>query len=273
MSWRQVWVFSSDFSHSVGCGQNTLAGAAFLVSIKPAVMRILFIVAGLLLLAEPLLAQTERNWGLVVFPQLGHRRLLYTDAYTREDVAALEAAERFRPGVSLGVLSSRRVDKIGLQFGLQYANVGYLSPRTDYALNDPDRGIYTSFRQGYRVHQIHVPLSINFYQDLGTKDAFYFMFGLNLGYQLSADSVLLRYTGEITDRQYSRETNQIRAFQQGFQTAMGWERKLGNRIVLAVQPTFIFWFSGVFPPEIPLNRDLYQVGLSTSVRLQRPWEE
>ncbi len=233
-------------------------------------MRILFIIGGLLLLAGSVFAQTERNWGLVVSPQLGHRRLLYTDAYTREDIAAFEAAEKFRPGISLGVLSSRRVDKIGLQIGLQYANAGYLSPRTDYALNDPERGIYTSFRRAYRVHQINVPLSINFYQDLGTKNAFYFMFGVNLGYQLSADSVLLRYTGETTDRQYSRETTEIRAFQQGFQTAMGWERKLGKRVLLAVQPTFTFWFSGVFPREVPLNRNLYQLGLSTSVRLQRP---
>lgn len=257
----------------MGQRQNTLPGTAFLVSIKPAVMRILFIMASLLLLAEPVLAQAERNWGLVVFPHLGHRRLLYTDAFTRDDIAALEAAERFRPGIGLGVISSRRVDKIGLQFGLQYANAGYLGPRTDYALNDPNKGIYTSFRRGYRVHQINLPLSINFYQDLGTKDAFYFMFGLNLGYQLSADSVLLQYTGEITDRQYSRETTVLRAFQQGFQTAMGWERKLGNRVLLAVQPTFIFWFSGVFPAEVPLNRNLYQVGLSTAIRLQRPTVE
>lgn len=233
-------------------------------------MRFFFITACLLLLAEPALAQLERNWGVVVFPHLGHRRLLYTDAFTRDDIAALEAAERFRPGIGFGVVSSRRVDKIGLQFGLQYTNAGYLGPRTDYALNDPNRGIYTAFRSGYRVHQINLPMSINFYQDLGAKDAFYFMFGVNLGYQVSADSILLRYTGETTDRQYSRETAELRALQQGFQTAMGWERKLGNRMLLAIQPTFIFWFSGVFPREVQLNRNLYQVGLSTSVRLQRP---
>jgi hypothetical protein len=234
-------------------------------------MRYLLVVV--LLAAQAATLSAQRNtfsWGFDLFPHYGHRRLAVDESYTQIQIDSLEAAERYRPGIGAGLFVSWRAQKVGFQTGLSYLNTGYRSPQTPFQPTDPNSINFTDFRQVFRSQQIEIPACVYFYQELTPKDEFFFMFGTGLSYNFSNEDVLVRYNGETTDPVESDPAFSFRAVNIAFQTAMGWERHLGERMTLSVQPTFRFWLSGLYPSDTSINRNLYQLGFRIGFRFDRP---
>lgn len=233
-------------------------------------MRYLLLALGLFTLLVPeSRAQSRQGIGIGLFPNYSHRRLVVFQNYSQNQVDSLETAERFRPSYSAGLLLSTRGEKVGLQIGLNYAEVGYRGTRTPLPITDPRANRFTEYRLEFRGRQVMVPLSILFYQELSEQDEFYFLLGSGLSYSLKNDFVTTYFSGDISEREVAEAPGEFRRINYCFEAAMGWEHHFGGKLTLTLAPTFRLWMSGLLT-EGELNRNLYQLGMRMGLRMD--WE-
>jgi hypothetical protein len=222
-----------------------------------------------LLSVAALTAQRYSGYGINLFPQLSHRRLVNLDFGSLAQTDSLEANEIARPSFATGLVLSYRGEKAGVQTGLNYSQTGYQGKRVPLAFNDPNRANFNEERYGFRSQSIEIPFALLFYQNLSPKDDFFFMLGSGINYNLSNQSIITRFDGETSAREVNDiENDDFRRINYAFQTGMGWEHKLSNNMVFSLAPTFRLWMAGVFKNAL-LNRNLYQVGLRATVRFDR----
>lgn len=233
-------------------------------------MRLILFVVITLATGLSIAAQATFSWGVELFPHYGHRRLAVNESFTQLQIDSLEAAEAYRPGIGAGFFLSWRVEKIGFQMGLGYLNTGYRSRLAPFPATDPNSINFKDFRQVFRTQQVEVPTALNFYQRLSEKNEFNFMFGLSLGVNITNDDILVRYTDEVSDQVITDPEFKFKRVNLAFQTGMGWEHHFSQRFTLSLQPTFRFWLRGLYPNDTAINRNLYQLGLRTTIRFDRP---
>lgn len=227
----------------------------------------------LLVTASTLMAQRYSGIGVNLFPNYSHRRLVNFDFMGQALADSLEVNEIARPSYAGGVVLSYRGQKAGVQFGVNYSQTGYRGKRTPIPFNDPNRANFDDQQYNFRAQQIEVPFAIVFYQNLSDKDDFFFLLGSGLSYNLSNQDIVTRFNGENSAREVNKiESDDFRKVNYSFQTAMGWEHKLSDRMVFSIAPTFRLWLAGIYRDAL-LNRNLYQFGLRATVRFDREVEE
>lgn len=225
---------------------------------------------GLLACLSDLTAQEIRSgFGLDLYPQLSTRRLAASGFVSQDEIDRLEEREIVRPSYAVGLFYSRRAEKIGFRIGLDYANVGYRSKVEALPEDSPDRPVFASFRDGFVSHQLQVPMSVQFYQELSPGSDFFFEMGLLGSYALGQKEIRTLYAGERQENERSEPEGDYRGANFGFQTAMGWEKTMGRNWVLSLRPTFQFWLRGLKQNDADVNRNLYNVGLR--IGISRMW--
>lgn len=230
--------------------------------------RILSSLIFLLLIALSAQAQQRSGFGVSLFPNYSHRRLVAFDLSAQSEADSLEASETSVPAYAAGVFLSYRSEKAGIQVGLNYAQSGYTSKRIPIPANDPARANFSEQRYSFRAHQIEMPFAIYFYQALSDKDEFFFSMGSGLSFNLNNKDVITRFAGETNDKQITEAEGDFRKLSYNFQTSMGWEHRMGQNLVFSLAPSFRIWLAGIYR-EAPLNRNLYQFGLRATIRFDR----
>lgn len=225
-----------------------------------------------LVASSSLLAQRYSGIGVNLFPNYSHRRLVNFDFMGLALADSLENSEIARPSYAGGLVLSYRGKKAGVQIGLNYSQTGYRGKRVAIPFNDPNRANFDEQQYSFRAQQIEIPFSVVFYQNLSSKDDFFFSLGSGLSYNLSNQDIITRYNGENSAREVNTiESDDFRKVNYSFQTAMGWEHKLSDRMVFSIAPTFRLWLAGIYRDAL-LNRNLYQFGLRATVRFDREVE-
>lgn len=219
-----------------------------------------------------LLAQQYSGIGINLFPNYSHRRLVNFDISMQAQADSLEANEMARPSYATGLILSYRGRKAGMQVGLNYSQTGYRGKRQEIPFGDPNRANFNEQQYQFRAQSIEVPFSVQFYQSLSDQDDFFFALGSGISYNLSNQNIITRFNGETSDREVNNDDNEdFRKVNYSFQTAMGWEHKFGDRLVMSIAPTFRLWLAGV-KRDVLLNRNLYQFGIRTTFRFDREIE-
>ncbi len=210
-------------------------------------------------------SQARAGWGLSLEPSLSGRRLVGFGLPDAE-IKRLDSLERNTLGYGAGLFYSMRGEKVGVQIGLNYVQLGYDTRRTLLPENSPYRDGYDEIREGFRSRLLELPFSLLFYQSLGSRDDFYFLLGANAGFALSQTTNLTLYNESSSERISLEPEGDFRRLNFAFRTGMGWEHLLGTNWVLSLQPTFTFWLNGVLQETLEVNRNLYSLGLRVAVR-------
>lgn len=234
--------------------------------------RLTLLLSMFFLLLTSLSAQRYSGVGITLFPQYSHRRIVNLDLNMIGQADSLEISEFARPSYAGGLVLSYRGKKAGVQVGLNYSQTGYRGKRSPIAFNDPNRANFDEEQYSFRAQNIEIPFSVFFYQNLSSKDDFFFSLGSGLSYNLSNQDVITRFNGETSAREVNTIENQdFRKVNYCFQTSMGWEHKLSENMLFSIAPTFRLWLAGIYRDAL-LNRNLYQFGLRATVRFDREVE-
>lgn len=231
-------------------------------------LALLFIISNL---ALGLAQDRYVDYGLNLYPHLSNRRLVAFDEYAQSEVDSLERYESARPSLGLGFYLNYRALKVGIRTGVNYMQVGYTGERQAIPLNDPLASEFTDFKKDFVSHQIEVPFSLLFYQQLSPKDEFYFLLGSGLSLNIANRDVFTRYEGSVSEKERVKPEEDFRAVNVCIQTGLGWERQISRQLRMGVAPVFKLWLSGLYTDEI-LNRNIYQMGINLSFSLHQKVE-
>ncbi len=224
--------------------------------------------AVLLFSLTPAFSQAEFGWGLELYPNFSHRRLIAQANISTREAQELEALEASRPSWSAGAFAQWRGARAGFQTGLRFLDTGYRTVKTSLdADDDPPPGA-TEKRIVYQNFFIEAPAELQFFQELDDNNDFFFMVGLSLAYNLANYDKTVFYTGE--NRAVNSEKpdkGNFSPLSYSFLTGMGWEHQFSESFSVMLQPTFQFWLRALLI-EAEINRNLYSVGLRLGVKFR-----
>lgn len=214
-----------------------------------------------------LFSQAEFKWGLEVYPNYSHRRLIAQTTISNSEIRELEAMEVGRFSYTGGLFAQWRGQRAGFQAGLRFMDTGYRTVRTNLSPDDfPPPGAEQK-RDIYQNFNLEIPAELQFYHELNEKNDFFFMIGLSLAYNLANYHKTAFYTGETPEvRREKADNDNFARIHYSFQSGMGWEHHFNEGFAIVVQPTFQFWMSSLLK-ETDINRNLYSVGLRLGVKL------
>ncbi|MEM6394772.1 MAG: outer membrane beta-barrel protein [Bacteroidota bacterium] len=213
----------------------------------------------LLFLATALPAQDYilNGWGVEVLPHFGSRRLVAATQIDVEEIRAIEAQERGSFGYAVGVFYRNRGEKLGTRFGLRYQSTGFEGNRREFPDLNPPR----STEIEYRTQVLEVPFWLDFYQNFGEKSSFIFSFGLSAGAHFGQEFEVTTFRAGEAPTTALADDN-YRSFNIGFMSGLGFERRLGSKLVLGVQPQFQYFILGNTVNETnDLNRNLFNMAV------------
>ncbi|MEM8583729.1 MAG: hypothetical protein AAGF87_05640 [Bacteroidota bacterium] len=221
-------------------------------------MRIIFFVlatvAGTTLTAQDFILN---GWGIEVLPHIGSRRLVAAVQIDVDEVRAIEAQETATFGYGLGIFYRNRAEKIGTRLGLRYQSTGFDGNRRDFPeLNPP-----ISTEVAYRTQIFEAPLWLDFYQNFGERSSFVFSFGLSPSIHFGQEFEETTFRSGEAPTSALKDDN-YRGFNIGFMSGLGFERRLGRKLVLGVQPQFQYYILGnTINEENNLNRNLFNMAV------------
>lgn len=228
------------------------------------------ILMGLLMsLTIPLSSQIlgSSGIGIEVYPHFANRRLIAGNAFSFNEVRRIDSLESGKQGFGIGILYSKRSEKIGFQIGLRYLSTGYETARGPVDINTQPSD-FNEFSENFTASFLEIPFQLNFYQNLGNKSALYFTLGTAAGLHLNSRADRVFYSAESSETidDFDTELN-YRGLNFALITAIGFETTLNERWTLGIQPTFEYWLSGnVVTDAAGINRNLYNIGFRLSVR-------
>lgn len=228
----------------------------------------------LLISSGLLLAQSDRftGYGIDLFPHYSNRRLVVFDFSDQARIDSLETNETARPSYGIGAFLSYRGEKVGLRFGASYLNAGYARKREDIPFTDPFASKFSEVEYRFVSHQIEVPFSILFYQQLSDKDEFFFLLGTGASFNVSNKDIYTRYEGSTSEKEILDAPQGFRRLNFCLETGMGWEHKLGQELAMSIAPVFKLWLAGLYKEPLMENRNLYQLGLKVAFKIDRKIE-
>ncbi|MEN0002781.1 MAG: outer membrane beta-barrel protein [Bacteroidota bacterium] len=222
----------------------------------------------LLLFLLPTLAtsQSTFNWGINAYPHLAGTRVLSFGQLSNRQLAEINEREITRFGYGGGVFAQWKGEKLAFQLGLSYLDTGYRTIRDTIPTDAPRPANATEQRLLFRYQYIELPVEIQFYQNFRDKYAFFFMLGASFSYNLNNTQTTIFYTGDTDTRDTDTlPIEEFNRFNYAFQSGLGFEAKLNNKLGLFIEPVFQFWLQEVFK-ERELNRSLYTFGLKVGLR-------
>lgn len=224
-----------------------------------------------LLLTTGVLAAQSFTWGVHVYPNYANRRLIALGVnITDKMIQEIEAEETGRFSMAGGLRAGWRGEKVGFQFGLELAETGYQTVQLPIPEDSPNPDGASAVSYLYRNWNLVVPAGLEFVHELGDKNAILFLLGGAAGLNLSNQTVTRRHFGDRIERSAETASGEnFRTLNFAVQTAVGWERRLGQRTTFYAQPTFQFWLHGLLQ-DAELNRSLYDLGVKVGVRFSTP---
>lgn len=219
-----------------------------------------------LLLAFSLGAQSNSYFGVELFPNVTHRRLVAQDVFNEDQYQALEAMEQARFAYGLGLIANWQGQKAGFLTGIRASDLGYQTIKLAIEADDPAPQGALQKVDSYRHYYLEFPAELQFFQQVNEKNRFLMMMGIAISYNLGNS---LRTTYLLGDSKETQSTklgkDNFGNFNTGFQAGMGWERQLGQSSILFIQPTFQFWMKTIYI-ETDINRNLYSIGVRTGIK-------
>ncbi len=225
-------------------------------------MRMLLVALALFSAATLLAQEVTQSIGIQVLPGVSSRRFLPQGLLSTTEVQEIEEREIARASFGAGIDFLIQGEKVGLSLGLLYQQLGYQTNRFDWP--EPD---FETAEEQLTQQLISLPASVNFYQELGRTDRFYFFMGLEFAYQLSTEEnrTLYRSNGSETAPIQRPEEEEFRRSNLALRTGLGWEHDFSPRLMLSMQPTFQYWFRPLLLPNDVANRSLYNLGVRVAL--------
>jgi hypothetical protein len=225
-------------------------------------MRILLVALAVFSATALLAQEVTRSIGIQVLPGVSSRRFLPQGLLSTTEVQAIEDREIASASFGAGIDFLIRGDKAGFNLGLLYQELGYQTNRFDWPGAD-----FETAEEQLTQRLITLPATVNFYQELGRTDRFYFFMGLEAAYQLSIDETRTRYgrNGSQTEPIERPEDEEFRRSNVGLRTGLGWEHDFSSRLTLSMQPTFQYWFRPLLRSTDVVNRNLYNLGVRVAL--------
>ena len=236
---------------------------------------LVFLPLVLLFLLPPaaLPAQTiERGFGLELYPHLSHRRLAGGSDLILDELAALDSLETGLFSYGFGLVYDNRFDRLGYTVGLRYARAGYRT--LEQPIGDPFDNV--GFRLTTTTDFLSLPLEINFWQDIDERNRVFFFFGGAVNYQLRTRVRRQDFEGgNVTNDEILPTSDFIdyRRLQFSLGTGIGYDRRLGTRLAVRLQPDVRFFLSSnTVRDEVErVSRNYFQLGLRATVRWIRAY--
>lgn len=233
----------------------------------------LIALALLLTAATALTAQSTFRWGVNLYPNLTHRRLIALSNISQPAIDSIEKREVSRPSLSAGFTMGWRGKKLGFHTGINFVDAGYRTVKEATPEGDPKIELGSQRRFAFQNNYFEIPAEVNFYQSLGERSAFYFMLGSAISINTTNRYDTIYYSGErVTSASGQADSDDFRRINYAFQTGMGWEYAFSERLMMVLTPTFKFWMRGVLK-ENDLNRNLYSIGLNARLLFQSSYRE
>lgn len=218
--------------------------------------------------ATGLSAQAALRWGVEVFPNVSHRRLVaqFNDV-DPDETQRLENLEVSRLSYTAGLMAQWRAERIGFKTGLYFVESGYQTRRTEVDLRDDIPNGAEDQRINYISYFLEVPAELLFYQTLDDKNDFLFSMGISIALNIANRERTTFYIDDIEEPvTVEPEGNNFAALGYSFVTGLGWEHHFDGFSIL-LQPTFQFWLSGLLnDPSARYNRNLYAVGVRAGAK-------
>ncbi len=211
-------------------------------------------------------AQNGPQFGITVFPNYSGGRIAAGSTVNEAAIDSIELRETSRPSLSWGVAAQWRAEKIGFRTGFQITDTGYRSVKEGIPTNveAPDGAL--TRRVDYRNLNIELPAEILFLHELNDRHRVNFMMGMSAAYNLNNYEDNIFFSGEKIGRARNKiSNNDFQRLQLGFQTGIGWQYDMGERMIFFAQPTFYFWYTGLLAEAEDVNRSLYAIGLKTGI--------
>lgn len=229
------------------------------MQIKTFLILSIFMCFGGLLIAQ----DNTFNWGFNVYPNYSGRRLVALANYDREQIREIEDLETGMFAYSAGIMAEWKAQKLGMRLGLSYLSSGYQTIKVFLQNDDPNSPSEEQIQ--YRSNFIEVPVEFLFSHDLiDTKASVFFMLGASLSYNLGNNTRTIGFFRDTQTSASEPSEGDFRNINYAFQSGIGLELSVGERLILLFQPNFQFWLQGL-TTDTDLNRNLYSVGLKTGI--------
>ncbi|MEL7378034.1 MAG: hypothetical protein AAFN65_13860, partial [Bacteroidota bacterium] len=113
----------------------------------------------------------------------------------------------------------------------------------------------------YSSQILEAPLWLDFYQNFGERSSFVFSFGVSPGIHFGQEFEITTFRDDQVPTTTLSDDN-YRGFNIGFMSGLGFERRLGRKLVLGVQPQFQYYILGnTINEENNLNRNLFNMAV------------
>jgi len=208
----------------------------------------------------------EKSFGLEIAPHQGGRRI---SGGANVLFTTLEKQEELEDGIGgfgVGLIYESRADKLGLTTGLRYLETGYeiIDPGED----GPVLGFDITDR--VKASFVSVPMELNFHQSITNKDRASFTLGMAAHVHLETTTErTTTFDGEDRGTEILAEDPELiyRPINISLNTAIAYDRKIGNDWAVKVQPYFQFFLRGnLRADDRQLNRNFYQTGVRVVVK-------
>lgn len=222
----------------------------------------------LLLLSGALSAQVyEKSIGLELTPHQGNRRISAGSGVTFTELERQDSLETGRGGFSVGLMYDVRTDRIGFTTGIRYLETGYEVGQQPTNL-DPNSTL--TFSETVEAQYLSLPFELNFHQSITEKDRVLFTLGIAGHLHLNTTITQSNFDdGVETSTEVLPDDPRVdyRSPVFSINTAIGFDRKLGENWSLRLQPNFQFFLQGNLKDDPDrTNRNYYQLGLRVVVR-------
>lgn len=226
-------------------------------------MRILFVMLAAALSTALFAQDISRSIGIQLLPGVSSRRFLPNNVLSSQEIRDIEDREMASFSYGAGVNYLVRGEKAGFSLGLLYQQLGYETNRFEWTESESFEEAEETFVQ----QALSLPAAINFYQELGRTDRFYFLLGLELSYQLSTEETrtLFDRNSSFTEPIQRPEEEEFRRTNFALRTGMGWEHDFSPRLMLSLQPTFQYWFRSLLRDTDGSDRNLYSLGVRAAL--------
>ncbi len=230
-------------------------------------MRNILLILFLGLSGHLLIGQSTFSWGLNLYPNLSDRRLVNTGGLLSDKaMAEIDKIEKTQFGYAVGLDMQWQAEKIGLNLGLRYMNAGYNIGRTILLPDDPNVDFADESSGRFEQTRLELPVEVLFFFNLSDEDAIFFTMGASFGYTLQTKNELTLYRNNNPETSLIDPEYPVRDFNYAFQTGVGWQTQLNNKLQLSIQPNFQFWFKGIYEDEALINRNLFNFGVKLGLR-------
>ena len=208
----------------------------------------------------------EKSYGIEASVHQGGRRISAGSGIPFQQLERQDSLESGLGGYGIGLLFESRADKIGFTAGVRYFTTGYIF--TETFADGP--GFGTDIESEVTARYLELPLEMNFHQSINEKDRVSFTLGLGANLHLkteTAETPIVEGQRGDTEIIPPFDDEEFRPVVVSLNTALAYDRKLGDDFAVKVQPYFRFFLQGNLQTNFSqFNRNYFQTGVRVVVK-------